>query len=435
MIQQDHTYNDRAHPDLPIYALNWEQRYFFYTPGLIALVENEEFNGLRDAVLKNDPSGLKEEAAGLYLHLIDIASKQKERYLSRRTKEYLPECLTISISNDCNLACDYCYTRSHKGSSVHPVVDLNVVEASAKLVAENCKQLGKPFSVVFHGGGEPTFHWNYFTGLYFLTRRLAGSMKIPFFSYISTNGFISREKAKWLSDHFSLIGVSIDGPPKIQHQNRKTLSGGQTSPLVIDAIKSIANRKTQVEVRSTITSGNMFSQNEIVEYFIKELSVRKIRFEPKYGGSDPEFKETDSDEFAKNFILAQKTASRLGGELQFSGVRLDEIHGVYCDVLRNNLRIGPDGISVNCFFSPLAVKDNITGKFDEVHNRFVLDENNIKNIVKKAFLAPLKCRNCFLEYHCSKGCPDFCWNDSTKMELVGFRCAVHRKIALSTILS
>lgn len=430
------TYNDRVHKSFPIYSINWGMKNFLYSPGLIIKVTKEEQISIGNAFIRHNPGGLSEDSKKTFLRLLDFSSEQQKIFTAQSKKKYLPECLTINISNDCNLDCSYCYTRHGARQDIKKqVVGKKAVEAAARLVAATCNLMGKPLTVVFHGGGEPTYHWDYLTELHNLTRRIAKSYKIPHFSYISTNGFINREKAKWLASQFDLIGISIDGPSEIQNKNRKTINGDNTSKIVSDVVKTIIRQNGNVEIRSTITPENMPFQREFVQYFIQELSVKRIRFEPKYGRFDPQFVATDGDVFANNFILAEKTANLSGGELNFSGVRLNEIHGVYCDVLRNNLRIEPDGQSVNCFFNPTPDKRNITGYYDQNSNLFLLNHDTIERIIRKASESPIKCRNCFLEYNCSKGCPDFCLSDKNKQNLIDFRCIVHRKLALNELQS
>ena len=427
-------FNDRIHKSLPIYSLRWEDKYFLYTPGLKIHLESEKIKNLENAFLTNKTDHLTEELRTVFFNLTNHSIIQKEKFNSQKDKEFIPECLTINISNHCNLNCNYCYTRPDtQGQGNDQTISKNAVEAAARLVAANCKLKGRPFTVVFHGGGEPTYHWEYLKELFLSVKIISRSFKIPLFSYISTNGFFNEEKAVWLAKNFSLIGISYDGPDEIHDLNRKTIEGKKTSDTVARTIKTIIRNNGNIEIRSTISPEIIQFQGVIVKYLVDELSVKNIRFEPKYGGNGTQFSSADADPYFSHFISAEHSALTSGGRLDFSGIRLKEIHGTYCDVLRNNLRIGPDNRSRNCFYDSNSDPSNVTGNYDKERNRFVLDIKSIEDFIIKVSGSPRACCNCFLEYHCSKGCPDYCRNNAGKNNLSDFRCLLHRKLGLYNI--
>ncbi len=74
----------------------------------------------------------------------------------RREGAFSPECLTLYMNNECNLSCVYCHSDPSPGPASR--LDEETIVAAAEVVAENCKQKGRPFYLVFHGGGEPTLH-------------------------------------------------------------------------------------------------------------------------------------------------------------------------------------------------------------------------------------------------------------------------------------
>jgi radical SAM protein with 4Fe4S-binding SPASM domain len=333
-----------------------------------------------------------------------------------------------------------------------PVVNKRVVSAAARLVAKNCAGKGKRFVLVLHGGGEPTIHWGLIKGIVSLSRVVAQEYGIPWFGYIATNGVMAESRALWLGRHFDVVGLSCDGPPEIQDRQRCLHNGGASSFFVERTAHMIKDAGGEVEVRSTITPETIERQAEIVSYIYRKLGASTIRLEPAYCGhnrSEHRFTGEDADRFATQFLEAQDLATSLGCTLSFSGVRPDEIHGPYCDVLRNVLRLTPDGAATACFFS--TGSHDTTGRqlqiggIDESTGEFALDMDRIDAFRQKASAIPGACRECINSYSCTRACPDSCsvlhhgWqnmpsNNNQRKESTEFRCLVHQKLTLAWLL-
>jgi hypothetical protein len=99
----------------------------------------------------------------------------------------------------------------------------------------------------------------------------------------------------------------------------------------------------------TITKNSIAKQLEITHYLIHECCAKKIRIEPVYLAGENALTDYDAGSFVEHFMMALAYADQHNVELSYSGVRLEEIHGSYCDVLRNTLRLTSDGMTRNCF--------------------------------------------------------------------------------------
>ena len=88
--------------------------------------------------------------------LREHAIRARREWEQKRRAPFAPECLTVNLTDKCNLACSYCYTQAGRGPAV---VSLRAVEAAGRLVAANCVAKAKTFHLVLHGGGEPTLEW------------------------------------------------------------------------------------------------------------------------------------------------------------------------------------------------------------------------------------------------------------------------------------
>ena len=446
------------HRDLPIFRIDRADRSLIYTPGKFVSVDAEEADLLQGAW--ENPAGpirapfIHEVSGWIEGHARDAAQAR----LLWLKEPFMPECLTVYLSNYCNLECLYCFAADRgdrteaRGAKELPVVNKTVVSAAARLVAKNCAAKGKKFVLVLHGGGEPTIHWGLVKGIVNLSRVIAQEYGIPWFGYIATNGIMPENRALWLGQHFDVVGLSCDGPPEIQDRQRCLHKGGKSSLFVGRTSRMIQDAGGHVEVRSTITPETIERQAEIVSYIYHKLGASTVRLEPAYCGrnrSEHRFTKGDADRFVTHFLEAQDLATSLGCTLSFSGVRTDEIHGPYCDVLRNVLRLTPDGVATACFFStgshdPTGRQLQIGG-LDASTGEFVLDMDRIDSFRRKAGAIPGTCSECINSYSCTRACPDFCsalhhgWQNMTphnnqRKEAAEFRCLVHQKMTLARIL-
>ncbi|MDY0094387.1 MAG: radical SAM protein [Candidatus Vecturithrix sp.] len=358
------------------------------------------------------------------------------------TLPFTPECLTLYLSNQCQLACSYCYAapERHPAAQASVVLQEEVALAAARLVARHCAERNKPFHLVLHGGGEPTLHWELMQRLEAATRRIARQFGIEWRGHLATNGILSAQQAQWVARHFTSIGLSCDGPPEIQNRQRPFKGGAETAHIVEQTARIIRAAGGNFEVRTTITPQTVERQPEIVKYLHKQLGAETVRFEPVYevrGQGKTGFTPDDASRFVEGFLEAQKEAETREIILSFSGVRLKELHGPYCDVLRNVLHVNPDGTATACFFSVTGQNPSdaacVIGAFDVKTGEFELNRERIDAHRRKALEVPDQCFGCLNMYHCARGCPEFCHVSDTSA-FATFRCQVHQQLVQAWIL-
>jgi coproporphyrinogen III oxidase-like Fe-S oxidoreductase len=428
----------RLHRELPIFHLPAGERHCLYVPGYVAAVSPEAVAQLKASWEKDitiDDSGLQKTAD----RLVQLARNAAATWQACTAARFLPECLTVYLSNRCNCACTYCYAAVDKRNR-SSVITREAVQSAAELVAYHCREKGKPFRVVFHGGGEPTLHWQLLQQLTALTRRVAATDKIDWWGYIATSGVLPKEKISWLADHFNHIGISCDGPPDIQDRQRPRRGGVPSSPFIEQAARLLCQRKASFSVRATITPETVERQVEIVTYLTEVLGATEVRFEPVYnvrGEGVKGFSPDGAPLFVENFLAAEQKARELGGKLLYSGVRLDELHGTYCDVARDVLHLIPDNTATACFFDVNGRAFQKIGYRDKATSAFILNHRAAAAHRQKSMKIPERCRDCINIYHCARECPEFCEARSQKEARItspGFRCEVARLLTERWIL-
>ena len=436
------TLTTRLHPRLPVFLLEDSTRHALYTPGKVRSIGASLAGRLREERLP--------EHDELTHALFREAQAAEDRWLDLSQQGFDPECLTLYLSNACQLACSYCYSAPPDGReslTPHETVMLSrdSVERAALRVAQTCRERGLPLTVVFHGGGEPTLHRELLADLVATTRSVAVANGIEWRSYIATHGVVSKDCARWLAETFSLIGISCDGPPEIQDRGRPSRSGQRTSQAVERTARVLRDASADFCVRATVTRESIARQADIVRYTVETLGTRTLRIEPayeNYSHTTGSFAPDDAVEFVEQYRRAEQVARELGCRLEISGCRPREIHGPYCNILRQVLQLTPDGSVSACFLSIDGESDISRGfRIDATPHqgaeRLALDTARIAEMQQRAARVPERCRDCVNVYHCARDCPETCPVASPETENGegGFRCQVLRALAEEWILS
>jgi len=439
----------RIHPLHPVFAVLEAGRTVIYAPGHAASVTNEEAESLQ----KEFHGRMGGVTSPLANTILEHAKAATIAWDNIRELAFAPECLTIYLSNHCQLACVYCFAAGEGGcrdsgweNGELPLVSLEAVEAAARVVATNCAKIGKPLHLVLHGGGEPTLHWDLLQEVLMKVRGVATEHGLTVWSYISTAGVISEDKARWLGSNIQRISLSVDGPPDIQDAQRPLRKGGSTFEHVQRTARVLRESGTEFAIRSTITRQTVSRQTEILVELHTRLGAQEFTFEPAYraGTGDGWSLSTEEDAslFVDHFLAAQQVAEVIGCTLQTSGARLDEIHGPYCNVLRQVLQLTPDGAAVSCFpctdGTQPAFSECRIGSWDGESGSFRLDHPRIATLREVATQIPARCTDCVNIHHCARDCPDSCPAPlmvATHDAQGGFRCQVQKKLSEAWILN
>jgi uncharacterized protein len=424
----------RVHATLPIFRLSAGSEVVFYAPGRAVRVPPALAGQVEAAVTSG--TGCEAPLAEALARDIEgygLAAEKAWRELARRPFE--PECLTLILSNRCDLACRYCYAaRGRNGAA--PALSEPSAERAAQLVAHHCAAASKPLAVVFHGGGEPTLEWELLVRLRAMVGRIAAEHGVPARTHVATHGAIDESRARWLAEHIDHVGLSCDGPPDIQDAQRGSPTGA-TSVLVERTAHILRESGSAFTVRVTVTPATVDRQEEILEYARQRLRARSVRVEPVYrghGAGGPHFCPDDAGRFVEHYVRAAEAAKAHGCEVQTSGARPGEIHGPYCNPLRGVVQVGPSGFASACFLdagdhAPRAAH-LVVACADPRSGEVEIDSPRTEALRRKAVAVPEHCLGCVNVYHCTRGCPDVCPAETAGTAGIdGFRCRVQRGLA------
>ncbi len=429
---------------LPIFRLDRSDDALFYTPGYLGLVrlpDAELFEMMLTAQVEQSESITLAKLRGKLLQKAKVAQDTLER---RQVGPFRPECLTLYLSNQCNLRCSYCYAHANPHTSLK--LEIDAVEAAARLVGGFCREKNCALTTVIHGGGEPTLHRSFSELALKKIDEIAQNHQVPTFRYIATNGVMSRVKAEWLAQHFNLVGLSCDGPADIQNCQRPTWDGGESTRFVEQTAHILREQGCRFQVRVTLTKSTLQRQVEIVDYLCHQLSPEAIHIEPLYLGGRADrltsFGPTDATEFVVHFYRARERARKHKIPLLYAGSRLETVHGPYCHFFRDVLNLVPGGVATACFKMTTAVQANqeglAIGHWQRGLQRFKIDYQAITALRQSLHWTSNSCRHCFNQLHCVGECPDRCMLTAvTPLEsdrtTQGFRCRIQKLLAMITL--
>jgi radical SAM protein with 4Fe4S-binding SPASM domain len=437
IIQENmHDLFTRVDDQVPVFKIRLGHQMVLYTPGFS--IKTGEISSAELRSLFRNPAAIADlELRISIVGLLEKAKAVTKKWELQKQTPFTPECLILHAGRECNFRCTYCYAASDKTGNGNNIgfPGSEAIECVSRYIAEKVSRNSQKLTVAYHGSGEPTLHWDQLTIAFRNISRIAEQKKIRLFNYIATNGCLDEGKTDWLAEHMDLIGISCDGTPDIQSAQRKT--GQIHYPPIEKVCERILDKGGKFDIRVTVTRDTVLRMPEITWYLIEKCRARNIRIEPVYLAGDNSFKEDDANSFFDQLTKSGEIARKHGIGFGYAGIRMAELHGTYCDVSRNTIRLTADGKTRNCFCFLSDKEEYITGVYNESQSSFSL-RADIDEIKSKAYQIPEECHNCINVYHCSRGCPDYCLFENGYHEhrqLNPFRCRLHQLIAVDSAIA
>jgi uncharacterized protein len=180
---------------------------------------------------------------------------------------------TLALTLQCNLACTYCYiNKSQKQMS--PETAGHIVDFIFQSTP-----LGEKIDIGFFGG-EPLLEVELIKTIVGMItgHRLYDSQRV-LFSVITNGTLFSDEIAAFLKQHNITLGISCDGPPRIQDFSRVFADGSGSSGIVEANIRKALHFFPFMPVNAVYRPETLRFLPEVIDYFTG-LGVRNIYLNP-----------------------------------------------------------------------------------------------------------------------------------------------------------
>ena len=166
----------------------------------------------------------------------------------------------LSLSDECNLKCNYCYATDRQKS-----INKLVRKDHFKLI-DHINDISKKVNIVLTGG-EPLLS-PYVFELSEYVKKLNNQV------HLLTNGtLITKQNAKRISDTFDLIKVSMDGSTLAIHEFHR---GKGTFAKTMNAFDLLAQHNAPVQIAMTVTKKNIHNIDGMTKRFGSRLTFAPL---------------------------------------------------------------------------------------------------------------------------------------------------------------
>jgi uncharacterized protein len=187
------------------------------------------------------------------------------------------------IGPRCNLDCTYCYylkkTELYPGESKFRMSP-DVLEIFIRDYIANQARAGLREIQFVWQGGEPTMlGLDYFRAIIALQRRYCPPDR-TIGNALQTNGtLLDEEWARFFHEERFLVGLSLDGPPRLHDRYRRDRRDQPSSSRVLSALKLLRRYKVETNVLCAVNAQNADFPLEVYRY-LRGIGVQFLQFIP-----------------------------------------------------------------------------------------------------------------------------------------------------------
>jgi len=307
----------------------------------------------------------------------------------------------VYLTNNCNLACRYCFQRHQKRD-----MSLSVATATIDFITNDPRD---DLQVQFYGG-EPTLKWDL---MWWMIETIRERRKKTRFTFTTNGTLLTRQRLKQIKEGKVRFALSCDGPPEVQNRSRPLKGGGKSFERI--PLADIAGLFPETQIIMVVDPLNAPYLVKSTRFFI-ERGFRNIAHNPDFEASwqeaDLALLREKVKELMDYYIDLYEAGKRvnfmwLGWAMKNINAAKGRIAQTLCGLNNNLLAIDTDGRIypcqgyINCR-SELSKLYSIGDVF-----KGITAEKKEAGILAKSRLKPpdgADCAHCFLRWKCSGGC-------------------------------
>lgn len=311
--------------------------------------------------------------------------------------------LWLQVTDNCNLACDYCYIPSLYS-------DKTLRSDMFSLLFQHFKEIKGLETVHLKlAGGEPLMVfsvWN--EGVQWLRTELK-SIGINLELRLITNlTRLTNEMISFFKQHNVIISVSVDGLGDNHDQHRKHKNGAGSFATVMTNIERLHEQGISPSIMITVAGDNYLGVPALVEYLIERDMIFRVS-DAKGGYLTPAQFELTMDAVNASLNKAVEQGYPVSRRVVFSDLRTHEAASTPCSMGSHAAAIYLDGSVYFCHteFQKGQPLGHLSG------------EQNLLSIIRsgrqKHFGLSDDCQQCQYRFVCAGGCPLYRVNGKSVM--------------------
>lgn len=258
--------------------------------------------------------------------------------------------IQLSITEQCNLRCSYCYYKETHAKRCAVMSD-EVMEATVSLAVQKCIEQKQPDLNITFFGGEPLLRMDFIKKTVKLTKGLVKSHRAELprdftLSFVvNTNGTLfTDEIVRYLKKEKFLVYLSIDGPERKHNISRKTADGKGSFKAIRPFIPVMVDLKAVVLM--VVTQRHVRGLAESVKWVFRQgfKSVATcVDFDGSWTGEDFDSLVVEYEKLARFWYNAKKRGSDI-----YLGTIQDKVTMTFLGVRQKHYTcyMNPDSLAV-----------------------------------------------------------------------------------------
>ncbi|MDR2423698.1 MAG: radical SAM protein [Prevotellaceae bacterium] len=351
-----------------------------------------------------------------------------------------PTAVSLFLTTACNLRCTYCYASA--GDTAGEQMPLEVAKRGIDFVIANAAGQKKDgIEINYHGGGEPTVHWQVLTRSLDYARKQAANAGLTVSASSATNGMLSNRQVDWIVANLQGVSLSFDGLPEAQDRHRIRPSGGGSSSRVEQTMRRFDEAGFNYGVRMTVTADLIPFMADSTDYIFSNFQTSAVQVEPAYQiGRYADKPNAETEEFIAAFREAQRRAKTAGKQLTYSGARVGTLTNHFCAMSQDSFALLPDGTVSSCFEACSRSNPHgdifFYGQPDETTGAYRFDMERLNFLRRQAVQFRKHCKGCFAKWNCAGDCyhKAVVVNGGAKEFAGTGRCHINRELTKDQIL-
>ena len=263
----------------------------------------------------------------------------------------LPDPLFLGLvpTRGCMMRCAYC---DFVTAREHPQMSFAQIRSAVDGYARVMREAGRSDWNIHFFGGEPFAAFKEVVFAVNYARSSAEKAGASVHFEVTTNGFYSETKARWIAEYIDTVVLSLDGFPEVQNRHRPGPGGQESFDTVCRSADIFSRGSCEFIIRSCVSAENAENLGQWASFLAKRFQPEAVCLEPmiesdlarQHGLTPP-----DADVFVRNWADAFRVLEAEKIRLVCSSADLTSLNPSLCPMGRDALIVTPEGEIGSCW--------------------------------------------------------------------------------------